>query len=149
MTSKLILQHSDQGCPSTCAESPAFRAPLASLHCSNEVIGSLELQKFGEALRAGTALWHPEHVKRMNVSVDALNEAGCESVYNHTWNGKPTFSGYMAKQIGAASMGLCDRKLFHGWRLKPLTHLCPESCGCASSFLHDPEFCPAICRPEQ
>ena len=109
--SQLVLTDPEFGCPVNCHWSNVYLDEIESLSCQDVTAGSAALASWaGEVLRVSKN-W-PANWADMALRIDSVVQYGCSNVAA----GKPT--GF------CVSSGTI-------WPVKPISYLCPVSCGCA------------------
>ena len=120
--SKLLLTSPQFGC-GDCAQTLSYKGTEKRMKCRNT--GTVGVQKFAEGLRGISQGWPGSAFTTANALISILENDGCDS---------PEFSIDSLYCLDAGP---------HGLPIKPLTQVCPISCGCKMTDLHP--TCPSTC----
>jgi len=129
--SSLALMGSEFGCPLSCASSPSYAAAVMKLECKDASPGSPKLAAWGQEIVSASKGWPSNWADYAPVHAQAILSYGCSLL-----------------AVYRASSGI-DWCTFGGtfWPVKPISYLCPESCGCREVLSAGGSMwgCPASC----
>ena len=106
-TSQIGLTSPEFGCPSNCDRSSAYAREMDSLPCEDSRPGSAELAAWASQVSHAGRDWPPNWSDYLPMFTQSVAQMGC-----------------------AYGKSFCEGSLSN-WPVKPMSYLCPVTCGCA------------------
>jgi hypothetical protein len=128
-TNQLVLSGPSFGCPANCGDYLYYDAEVKELTCEDKPYNASEFSDYvGEVTRVSNVwpgFWRDQWLTTVGPFIQTY---GCQALYEIFWN--PSLPQDLCRFGGSM------------WPIKPITYLCPITCGCASEMRWG---CPSSC----
>ena len=128
--SQLVLSSPEFGCPVNCKTSRAYTDAIAALPCQDSPQGSPALQEWANEVARASRQWPANWADGAASNSERIAALGCSHV--------------LSTRIWGNDFCVPGGSFFP---VKPLSHLCPVTCGCAAALRAGREQwgCPLSC----